>query len=518
MRVDAQVQHQLRSARGIHLHLQRRLRRNQLQRHPRTHEAPGQRRCILDHLVEVEDLNLLLRVPAEGQQLLGQPRSAHGRGVHLVQPRPGLGRQLVVHQRQADIATDRQQQVVKVMRDSHRQRTDRPHLLRLEQLVLNSDERRVVRHLVNQPANLPLMLPRERAHHPVAAARIHGLQLLRTPLCQHGMEDALQLRAPRRIWNVIEQRAAHLRFRVDLQPPVLCWHLRPAIVEMGQPKLPIESVKARIQRVDDAANKILLRLKRVVNFTPRADVTLEGHRADQLTAVAVDRGERHLHRIAGAILAPHRQLAHPIRTAHHAIQILTRLARLFRRLAKIYWLTDRVLDAKTGRGFKRRIHERDPELRIRQDDDIRGRIDRGEQTLSMRLQPPSTAGIPDYQQPAPLIQRHQLKVRHQAAALDTGDADRADRLRPVCPATQRLPQLDHRARCQHRAVKERSADRDAEQPDRPAVHFTNRAVAITNQLGVVRLHKQMPPPGRMWRGQRRARIGRRERQGGHGFS
>ena len=214
--------------------------------------------------------------------------------VRLFQPGARRFGQRRIHQQQADVATNREQQIVEIMRHAGRERAQRLELLRLEQLVLDVHECRVVRDLVNQSANLPLVMPGEHRHRPMPPLRVHALQFLRASLGQHETKRLLQLGALRSVRHVVEQRLARLWCAVQAQPAVLGRKLLPAVVEMSDAQPPVDRVERAIERVDDAAHEISFQQQLVLKFLLRAHVALQRHHAGQLSVAIVDGRDRHL--------------------------------------------------------------------------------------------------------------------------------------------------------------------------------------------------------------------------------
>ena len=100
-------------------------------------DQPAQQFLDLRHQrVEVDHLRLQHLPPAERQQLPGQRRGAIARRLNFqqIQAQRILLRDLVEHQ--VAVAEDRREQVVEVVRDPAGELTDRFHLLRLAQLLL----------------------------------------------------------------------------------------------------------------------------------------------------------------------------------------------------------------------------------------------------------------------------------------------------------------------------------------------------------------------------------------------
>jgi hypothetical protein len=119
MCVDAQVEEHLGSTGSIDLHLGGLRGGLQFEGHLAPQEPLSKRSRLLNDVIEIENGDLLFAGPAEAEQLLGEVPGAAGCVVHLFQPGARLGIQIGIEQKQADVAANRQQQIVEIVSDAN---------------------------------------------------------------------------------------------------------------------------------------------------------------------------------------------------------------------------------------------------------------------------------------------------------------------------------------------------------------------------------------------------------------
>ncbi len=137
-RVDDEVHHHLADLLAVGADRREVGLQRKLQADLGSEQAADQVLHVRDHVVEVDRLGDRDLAPAEGEQLLGQPRGAIGGAAHF--DRRGMQRR--IRRRLLDqlvaVAKQHGNQVVEVVRDAGGEPADRFHLLRLAQLVLET--------------------------------------------------------------------------------------------------------------------------------------------------------------------------------------------------------------------------------------------------------------------------------------------------------------------------------------------------------------------------------------------
>ena len=225
----------------------------------------------------------------------------------------------------------------------------------------------------------------------------------------------------------------------------------------------------------------------------------------QFGRAVVDGGEGHLDGIRRAVTTDNVEFTHPIRAARRAFEILAGFFAFTGGVEEIHGPAQCFFNGVAVGSLEGGVDEGDLELRVGEQHDIRRRIDRGEQTLGLGFEPPSTAGVLDYKESAFPIQRDDFQIRDQARAAGTGDADVGERLGMLDDAGEGGTDLFGNGRGEQAGIKQTASRGKTEEPFGLVVDLVNETAGRADELGVIGLGEQLPPPCRRCRG--RGRLG-----------
>ena len=383
------------------------------------------------------------------------------------------------------------------MGDAGGERADDFHFLRLEQLVLQLLIAGLVGDVADETAHLAGVNPGRDFHEPVVAVRRLEPAVLRQAGLEDGIKHFPQFPPARGVGDIFQQGAPDFRRPVQPETAVLGGQLPPAVVGVRHAEFAVEAVNGAVERMQDAADKIVLQPEIALQFFARGDVALAGHITDEPAHHVGNRRDGGLDLVKRAVAADVGQFADPFASLADVLQIGADLFRLGRRAQEFVRAVQHGFDAVAGDGVKGGIDKGDAEIGVRQEKNIRRGVNGGDQAVDVRFQPHPAGDILEGDERVVVVQRHQFQVRHATLPAAGHDEDGMQRVGTGMSMAEHLAQFLAGGRQQDIENGKVSFGRRAvelEQALGLGIDFHHQSIRTADDLRILGGFKEAVPP------------------------